>query len=78
MLPAYELGANAGEFAFAPLGMKQKQGLRDHEAEDGVTEEFEALIVAGGVIAAGGLLMGEGAVREGAGQQFGTKKRIPE
>jgi hypothetical protein len=81
VLSADQLGANAGQFALMPLGMKKEECFADDEAKDGVAEEFEAFVVAeGGRLFHAifdGSLIGEGAVREGPHQQLGSGKAMP-
>ena len=45
VLAADQPGANAGQFAFAPLRMQSEQRLGHHQAQHGVAEKFQALIV---------------------------------
>jgi hypothetical protein len=82
MVAAYELGANAGEFPLAPLGMEEEHGFGDHETEDGISQELKPLVIAGGDNFIGaafeGTLMGEGAVGQGADEQFEVGKAIPQ
>ena len=46
VLAAYQLCANAGQFALMPIGMNTEEGLGNHQAEHGVAQKFQALVVA--------------------------------
>ncbi len=59
-----EGGAAAAELAFAVGGVEAVERFGEDELEDGVAEEFEALVVFGG-----GLVLDERGVRDGAEQE---------
>ncbi len=46
-------GAEAGELAFAEVREALEEGFGGEEAEDGVADEFELLVVGGGVVEGG-------------------------
>ena len=50
---ADEVGANARQVALVGVAEAVEQQARDDQAEDGVAEEFEALVVVGAVAAMG-------------------------
>ena len=77
VLPADQAGADAGELALAPLGMRDKQRLGNHQPQHGVAEELEALVVGRrGLFALIGLreLVGQRAVGERAHQQLRVRE----
>ncbi len=81
MLTADQLGTDAGQFAFMPFGMEEEEGFADHKAQHGIPEKLEALVVSLGaaiISVFNGALVGEGAVREGAHEQFGSGKAMPD
>ena len=74
-------GAEAGELALAGVGEALEEGFGGEEAEDGVADEFELLVVGAGVgggageglVVAGGIgLVGEGTVGEGPDEELGA------
>lgn len=69
-----KFGAGLGERAFVVSGKFFVQLLREHELEDGVAEEFEALVVLGGRA----LLVGDGRMGERELEQGGILKRMAE
>ena len=79
MTAADEGGAEAGELAFARGGEAVEEGFGDGQAEDGVAEELELLVVGGGVGERVGFgLVGEGAVGESPGEEFGALEAVVE
>lgn len=57
-----QAGADFGEASFVPGGLRQEEVFGGDEAEGGVAEEFEPLVVGGGV---GGMLGGVGRMGQG-------------
>ena len=47
VLPAHQLGADAGQFALMPLRMRSKQSLSHHQPQHRVAQKLKALIVSG-------------------------------
>ena len=72
-------GAEAGELALAGVGEAAVEGLGDDQAEDGVAEELELLVVGARVGEALGVgLVGERAVGEGELEQRGVLEGVAE
>src|ERR1700761_7794037 len=72
MATADQGGAEAGELAFAGAGEAAEESFGYGEAEDGVADELQLLVVGGGVGQGLGVgLVGEGAVGEGPGEKLG-------
>ena len=87
-LAADQSGAHTGEFAFGAVRELAVEGFGDDEAEDGVAEEFELLVVgSGGIFVLGeesvfGLaaagFVGEGTVGEGEAEQSWVGEGVAE
>ena len=84
MFAADQLGAQTSERPFVQLGIATAEILSDEEADDGVAEKFELLIVGAGIIGSGcfrfsePLLIGKGAVSERAGEQLPLREFMPQ
>jgi len=63
---ADEVGADAGQIAFVGAAEALEQQARDDEAQDGIAEEFEALVVVGAVASVG----------QGPVQQTGVRETV--
>ena len=81
-----ERGAETGELALAGAGEVAEEGFGNQQAEDGVADELELLVVGGGVDgfgdgfgkAGGAAFVGEGAMGQGAEEEFGTAETMLE
>jgi len=78
VLTADQLRANARQLALMPLGMQFEKGFGHHQAQHGIAQKLQALIVAHGLhfTAFGGLLVGQGAMRQSPLQKRGAHKAM--
>ena len=61
---AHEVGAHARQVAFVGIAEALEQQARDDQAEDGVAEKLEALVVVGAVAAVGQRALQQGRIAE--------------
>ncbi len=79
MTAADERGTQAGEFALASVWEETVETLGCGETEDGVADELQLLVVAGGGGGSVGIgLVGEGAMSEGEGKELGPAEAMLE
>src|SRR5580698_10393329 len=76
---ADERGAETSEFALARVWEAVEESVGDDQPEDGVSDEFELLVVGGGVGEGFGLgFVGERTVSKCPGEKFGTQEGVVE